>query len=330
MKIASIGKAFPKKSLNIFTDILVNYKEGVDNFNLDKSIHFIKDILGKETVYELDPESESILSLAVEACKDCLSRANTLPTDIDMIIFTSIIPEYVSPPTSVYIHHELGCREDVTCMDTNANCAGMLIGYNQVDTLFKGDSRLNKVLIVSAEYLRGFKENNNIVSDACFSDSATALLLERSDQSGLIDYQPFTLSENRQAVIGPAIGFTKLAHHADFDATRVVIGNVPSNIDTVLDNIHAVLERSNVKVEDIDHFYFSQFTLRNSLTIAKALNIPQCKLTYIGDKLGYTGASSPFLALEEDMRLGKTKENDLCLFWTFGAGTQHVISLLGI
>lgn len=105
---------------------------------------------------------------------------------------------------------------------------------------------------------------------------------------------------------------------------------MPSNIDTVLDNIHVVLERNNVKVEDVDHFYSSQFTLRNFLMIAKALNIPQCKLTYIGDKLGYTGSSSPFLALEEDMRLDKTKENDLCLFWTFGAGTQHVVSLLRI
>ena len=58
------------------------------------------------------------------------------------------------------------------------------------------------------------------------------------------------------------------------------------------------------------------------------LNIPEDKSIYIGDKYGYTGATSPFIALYELVEQNRINRGDYIMFWTVGAGMQHIFMLI--
>ncbi|MBE3649126.1 3-oxoacyl-[acyl-carrier-protein] synthase III C-terminal domain-containing protein, partial [Paenibacillus polymyxa] len=51
------------------------------------------------------------------------------------------------------------------------------------------------------------------------------------------------------------------------------------------------------------------------------------QMIYVGDRYGYTGTSSPFIALYEGIGSGRIRRGDHVLFWTIGAGYQLVAML---
>lgn len=58
------------------------------------------------------------------------------------------------------------------------------------------------------------------------------------------------------------------------------------------------------------------------------MGISDEKSLYIGNKYGYTGTSSPFIALYEAIEKGKVKRGDYVMIWTFAAGSQGIVILL--
>lgn len=81
------------------------------------------------------------------------------------------------------------------------------------------------------------------------------------------------------------------------------------------------------EVDDIKAFCFSQYALPLIKNCSKELNIPLHKFIYIGDKYGYTGTSSPFIALYEAVKKGDVKRGDLVDLWTVGTNwtTCHIL-----
>lgn len=74
-------------------------------------------------------------------------------------------------------------------------------------------------------------------------------------------------------------------------------------------------------------FCFSQYALCNIKDLRKLMNIDENKSLFIGSEYGYTGTSSPFIALYEAIERKLIKRGDYVMFWTIGAGSQN-ISLL--
>ena len=95
----------------------------------------------------------------------------------------------------------------------------------------------------------------------------------------------------------------------------------------VYEMFEKILQRNQMTIEDIDYFCLSQFALVNILKIQDRFNIPDEKIIYVGDHYGYTGTSSPFVALYEGIETGKIKRGDKVLFWTIGGGHEFVTML---
>jgi len=62
------------------------------------------------------------------------------------------------------------------------------------------------------------------------------------------------------------------------------------------------------------------------------LNLFNCRkpVPYIGDELGYTGPSSPFLALNAKLEKKELKAGDYIFLWTIATGSQHVFCSIKI
>ena len=95
-----------------------------------------------------------------------------------------------------------------------------------------------------------------------------------------------------------------------------------------VEQITSILEEQNISIEDIALFCFSQHAVYYSEYLSLMFDIPEEKISYIGDKYGYGGTSSPFMALDEAIKAEKVKRGDYILLWTVGAGFQYITILM--
>lgn len=68
----------------------------------DKDVeHLLVDIMGRDKRFMFN-EQETTLSLAVKVAKSVLDKANLTGSDIDVLVYSSILSEYVAPATSIF------------------------------------------------------------------------------------------------------------------------------------------------------------------------------------------------------------------------------------
>ena len=84
--------------------------------------------------------------------------------------------------------------------------------------------------------------------------------------------------------------------------------------------IHEVLQKQNLKIEDIDFWLFHQANLRINEHIASTLKIPSDKVYNNIQKYGNMSAASIPVALDECIKAGKIKKGSQVMMTAFGAG----------
>jgi len=287
--------------------------------------------LGRNKRFMIDNPAENTLTMAIEASKSALQSAGLSAGDLDLIIFTSQTPEYLLPSNALKLHNALGGDLNTICYDLNANCAGMLVAVDQASRYMMGNPRIERALVVGADYLTVHSPDQPVYYSN-FADSACAVILEAaSDTRGLIDsiYQTDTSVIDNS--LFPAHGLSNL-YREEFTAKDAQVQFTPFDdsvcVDSAVDSLRILLERNGIAKEDVGGYLFSQFSLGNVKLVAERLGIDEQKVTYIGDKYGYTATNSPFVALYEALKAGKISRGDYLVFWTVGAGWQNVSLLM--
>ncbi|MGE7922621.1 ketoacyl-ACP synthase III [Viridibacillus arvi] len=291
--------------------------------------HFFCDILGRKSRYIIDNDEENSLSVAVEASKRVLKTAKMNAQDLDMIIFASQVPEFVFPTNSVLVHRAIQAGTNTGIMDMNTNCSGMTTALDQASRYLLGNPHMNRILLVGSDYLSLVPNPEDSITYPNFGDAACALILEKTDEdTGFIDSIYFTDSSNFNRVTFPRSGLSKKLK--GLDSTNYLQW-LPFDGDVSLPNaykiIDTLLERNNLKPEDVDSYCLSQFSITNINKMQKHLNLKNEQMIYVGDKFGYTGTTSPLLALHEGIQDGRIKRGDTVLFWTVGVGYQLIAVL---
>ena len=83
--------------------------------------------------------------------------------------------------------------------------------------------------------------------------------------------------------------------------------------------IKRVLEKHHVSLDEVKRFVFSQFSDADNLLTLEKLGVGKDKYIFVGDKYGYTGVSSPIMALNEVWEsLGQ--EDGYLIFCSVAAG----------
>ena len=88
--------------------------------------------------------------------------------------------------------------------------------------------------------------------------------------------------------------------------------------------IKELLVDNSLSTEDVDWYIFSQFSKADGIMTLEKLQEPLEKNIYYGDKYGYTGCTSPFLAYHAAESSGKFKEGDKLTLTSVGAGINMV------
>jgi 3-oxoacyl-[acyl-carrier-protein] synthase-3 len=320
IRIKDIGIYHPS---NIITndEIIKHY----DEQNID-----VRDFLkraGRDRRYISNDKNENALTMAVNSSRNVLEKLNMHPSEIDMIVFVSDTPEYLVPSNALMIHNELKCRSDISVFDMNSNCVGMVNALDVISKMMLVDKSLNNVLIVGSQQLHHYGDSQGIY--AIFGDLSCATVLEKTDdeKSYIIDSQSFTKSSLWDKMVFPSNGLSNLTDKPDSDWVRDYSDKAFSS---AISTIETLLNRNGFKKSDVKKYFTSQMMKESIEKLADDLNEPLDKFAYIGNIYGYTGCTSPFLALYSSMKKGELQRGDLIVMWGIGCGATAKGVLLKI
>lgn len=319
IKIKDIAIYHPE---NLVTnDFYINHFE-----EQGKDITKFLELFGRKERYIIDNKEENSLTMGIEAAKGVLEKAQLEGKDIDMIVFSTQVPERTLPTNAMYVHQAIGAKEHTIIFDNNANCAGMTLSVEMVSRYMMANPRIDRALIVGSDANSLISNPEQEITYANFADGAAAVILEKTaEETGFIDAQYEVDSTNRDNIVYPQKGFSKTM------GTEQHIVFVPFDgsmaIPAACKMIEDLLERNQLTINDVDSFCSSQFALSNILKIQEHFNLPDEKVITAGDKYGYTTTSSPFFCLHEGIESGQIKRGDTVLFWTIGSGHEMVAML---
>ena len=318
--IVGVGSYHPKKKVEnqFFIDHFRRYQAEEHAEQLFKK-------LGRQT-RTVAEENETSLSMAVKAANRVLSNTGLSPEDIDMIISVSDTPEYLSPCCALLIKNQLQAVNAHAVFDINANCIGMLTAMDTAARYLKTDNKFHKVLIVGALLISTQAREDDMVAYGCTGDGAAAIILERREEEesrGLLGSRMFTDDQYYWSITMPACGISKISDNSISSEDRKMLWK-PFDFSFLSDRwselITQLLNDHNYSPEDTAHYFMSQFSYSDLELTMDRLGVGMERATYIGNQYGYSGCTSPIMALDDRLSQEPFKMNDLSIFCSVASG----------
>jgi 3-oxoacyl-[acyl-carrier-protein] synthase-3 len=255
--------------------------------------------------------------LGFEAAKHALEAAGRSAADIDLIIVATSTPDMIFPSSACLIQQKLGVH-GCPAFDVQAVCSGFVYALTVADSMIRTGAA-TKALVIGAEVFSRILDFNDRTTCVLFGDGAGAVVLEASDQPGLLASElhadgrhvgilctPGTVAGGK--VLGDPL--LKMDGQAVF---KLAVG--------VLEDVaRSVLAKAGRQDADIDWLIPHQANIRIMQGTAKKLKLPLEKLIVTVDEHGNTSAASIPLALDHAVRTGRIKQGDTVMLEGVGGG----------
>lgn len=311
------------KSIEVYhPDNRVNNQFYINHFNrLGVDIRGLLESFGRKNRYIANGK-ETTLTMGIRAAQKVLQTAGLRGEDIDLILFSSQFPEFTFPSQSLIVHHEIHGKPSAQCMDINVNCVGMLVAFENAVKVLQATPGMERALIIGSDYASVHCKKDDPMTYPNFGDAAAAVIIEKTERdAGFIDSAYQCDGSTWELVKYPACGMSQIGNE-EIPAESKKLNWTPFNglfiVEHAVKSIRLLLARNRMDVADIDTYCFSQYAEKFRTLSAESLDVPIDKFIYVGDEYGYTGTSSPFIALYEGIRAGKIKENDTVCLWSVG------------
>ncbi|WP_343538943.1 beta-ketoacyl-ACP synthase III [Sphingobacterium thalpophilum] len=334
-KIAGIGYYVPK---NVYTN------NDLTRF-MDTSDEWIQERTGIKERRYADRIGETTTTMAVEAAKIAIERANITTEEVDFVIFATLSPDYYFPGCAVLLQREMGMKE-IGALDIRNQCSGFIYALSVADQFVKTGMYKN-VLVVGSEkhsFALDFSTRGRAVS-VIFGDGAGAVVLQPSTETGSGILSTHLHSDGADA--------EKLAMYYPGASSGIWLDQMPNwpeqelggllMTKEMLDDgtafpymdgqtvfkkavvkfpevIHEALAKNGLTANDIDLLIPHQANLRISQFVQKTLGLTDEQVFNNIQKYGNTTAASIPIALCEAWEEGKIKAGDLICLAAFGAG----------
>ena len=296
---------------------------------LETSDEWIRTRTGIERRYiSLD---ENTSDLAVEASKKALSQARLSAEEIDLIIVATVTPDNFTPSTACIVQDKLGAK-NAWAFDINAACTGFIYALKLGRSLIRS-GEANNALIIGAETLSKALNWEDRGSCVLFGDGAGATVLTSTEEDCGIK----CVNVKSDGSKGDSLVIQGLPLNSPFKDGREVSENyINMNGREIFkfatkvmeESIVEILEKENIKIEDIDAIIPHQANLRIIDYVVKRLGIPREKFITNLQNYGNTSGASIPIALCEAIDDGKVKRGDNIIMVGFGGGLTWGAALI--
>ncbi|MDK0968780.1 beta-ketoacyl-ACP synthase III [Clostridium perfringens] len=296
---------------------------------LETSDEWIRTRTGIERRYiSLD---ENTSDLAVEASKKALSQAGLSAEDIDLIIVATVTPDNFTPSTACIVQDKLGAK-NAWAFDINAACTGFIYALKLGRSLIRS-GEANNALIIGAETLSKALNWEDRGSCVLFGDGAGATVLTSTEEDCGIK----CVNVKSDGSKGDSLVIQGLPLNSPFKDGREVSENyINMNGREIFkfatkvmeESIVEILEKENIKIEDIAAIIPHQANLRIIDYVVKRLGIPREKFITNLQNYGNTSGASIPIALCESIDEGNLKKGDNIIMVGFGGGLTWGAALI--
>ncbi|UXZ09266.1 ketoacyl-ACP synthase III [Clostridium perfringens] len=296
---------------------------------LETSDEWIRTRTGIERRYiSLD---ENTSDLAVEASKKALNQAGLSAEDIDLIILATVTPDNFTPSTACIVQDKLGAK-NAWAFDINAACTGFIYALKLGRSLIRS-GEAKSALIIGAETLSKALNWEDRGSCVLFGDGAGATVLTSTEEDCGIK----CVNVKSDGSKGDSLVIQGLPLNSPFKDGREVSENyINMNGREIFkfatkvmeESIVEILEKENIKIEDIDAIIPHQANLRIIDYVVKRLGIPREKFITNLQNYGNTSGASIPIALCESINEGNLKKGDNIIMVVFGGGLTWGAALI--
>ena len=270
-------------------------------------------------------DSETATSdLACQAALRALEDAKVKAEDIDLIIVATATPDMTFPSTACLVQSRLGAV-NAAAFDLAAGCSGFVYSL-VVGTQFVKSGVYKKVLVIGAETLSKILDWTDRNTCVLFGDGAGAAVLGEVEAAyGVLGFELGADGSGGELLKLPAGGSRLPASEATV-AERLHYVHMNGNdvfkfaVKVMGEAAAKALENAGLSPSDIDCLIPHQANNRIIQSAAKRLKVPMEKVMVNVEKYGNTSAASIPIALNEAVRSGKVKRDDIVVVVGFGAG----------
>lgn len=259
--------------------------------------------------------------LAEKAALDALEDANTSPSEIDVIVLATVTPDYFFPSTAALVQKRIGA-DKAFGFDLSAACSGFLFALSTGATFIES-GRAKKVLVIGADKMSSIVDYTDRTTCILFGDAGGAVVLESSDEPGIIDYVHHTQGDEACMLYQPAGGSLNPAttetvenklHYLRQDGRAVFKKATEGMADVSLE----IMERNNLSASDVAWLVPHQANLRIIAATARRMGIDEEKVMINIQNYGNTTAATIPLCLYDWK--DKLKAGDNLVLAAFGGG----------
>lgn len=305
MKIIGTGSAHPKCCVT--NAMLEQFLDTTDEWITERT--GIKE--------RLVISSEKLEDMAVVAANKALEDANLTAKDIDFIICSNVVNEYVTPALSCIIQGKIGA----TCptLDINAACAGFIFAMDMAEDKIRCKKAKN-ILIVCAEEPSRMVSWQNRSTSVLFGDGAGAAVVTEGDELKAISLTTSSLTDvlyyQRKLEPTPYIDKEENFEPLVMNGREVFKYAVKNSCR----DIRKLLNETGLQAEDIKYYVLHQANLRIIDSIRRFLNVDEERIPHNIERYGNISSAALPALLDELNRAGKLQKGDKLVFSAFGAG----------
>ncbi len=305
MKIIGTGSAHPQCCVT--NTMLEQFLETTDEWITERT--GIKE--------RLVISSEKLEDMAVIAANKALEDANLTAADIDFIICSNVVNEYVTPALSCIIQGKIGA----TCptLDINAACAGFIFAMDMAEDKIRCKKAKN-ILIVCAEEPSRMVSWQNRSTCVLFGDGAGAAVVTEGDELKAIRLTTSSLTDvlYYQRSLEPTPYISKEENYEPLVMRgREVFKHA---VTSSCRDIRKLLNQTGLEPEDIKYYVLHQANRRIIDAIRNFLGVDEERVPHNVERYGNISSAALPALLDELNREGKLQKGDKLVFSAFGAG----------
>jgi 3-oxoacyl-[acyl-carrier-protein] synthase-3 len=256
--------------------------------------------------------------LALPAAQAALAAAGRRADEVDLIVVATSTPDMVFPSTAAILQAKLGITNGCAVFDLQAVCSGFVYALTVVDALIRTGSA-KCALVIGSEVFSRILDFNDRTTCVLFGDGAGAVVLEASNEPGLLASELHADGRHVGILCTPG---TVAGGRVIGDPTLKMDGQAVFKLAVgVLEDVaRAVLAKAGKTEADIDFLIPHQANIRIMQGTAKKLKLGPDKLIVTVDEHGNTSAASIPLALDAAVRTGKIRRGHRLMLEGVGGG----------
>ncbi len=267
---------------------------------------------------------EATSDLAVSAGRSALAAAGLPASSIDLIIVATATPDMLFPSTACLVQERLGAKQ-AFAFDLSAACTGFLYALAVADQYLRAGT-YHTVMVIGAEVLSRLIDWTDRGTCVLFGDGAGAVVLHAEPgERGVLSTHLHSDGSLWDLLYVPS-GGSRIPPSTEALAGRLNFLKMKGNetfrvaVRALEEVAREALAANQLTPEQLSLLVPHQANLRILQAVAQRLELPMEKVVVNVDRVGNTSAASVPIALDEAVRAGRVRPNDLLLLEAFGAG----------